>query len=69
MLDNFQLLDLNVTKMFKGNKIQWSLGVKNLFDVQSLNSNSAGGVHSVGSNSVPMSWGRSIFTAIKISFN
>jgi outer membrane receptor for ferrienterochelin and colicins len=69
MLSNFQLLDLNVTKMFKGNKIQWSLGVKNLFDVQSLNSNSAGGVHSAGSNSVPMSWGRSIFTAIKISFN
>ena len=74
-MDGFNTLDANITKIFdskKANKflIEWSVGFKNIFDVKSVNSTgNSGGVHAESSSSLPVSWGRSIFSSLKIKFN
>ena len=74
-MDGFNTLDANITKTFNSESakkylIEWSIGFKNIFDVQSVNSSgSSGGVHAESSSSLPVSWGRSIFSSIKIKFN
>ena len=68
ILESFSMLDANVSKSFSDNSIQWTIGFKNLLDVQSLANAGPSGVHSSASGQVPMSWGRSFFTALKFKF-
>ena len=68
-LDDFNTLDLTVTKGFWKNKLKWTIGGKNLFDVKNIISRGASGVHSTNAGSVSMSWGISVFTSIKIHLN
>ena len=68
ILESFSMLDANVSKSFSDNSIQWTIGFKNLLDVQSLANAGPSGVHSSASGQVPMSWGRSFFTALKLKF-
>jgi len=73
-MGSFNTMDANIAKTFNNiqNKfsIEWIFGLKNLFDVQNVNSSgSSSGVHTQSSNSAPVSWGRSVFSTIKIKFN
>jgi len=68
-LGDFNTLDLTATKGLWNNKIKWTLGGKNLFNVRNIVSRGASGVHSSSTGSVSMSWGISVFTSIKIDLN
>ncbi len=68
-LEDFHYLECSATEKFWKGKIQWTIGGRNLLDVQSLAvSNAGSGVHS-GAGSRPMFRGRSFFTSIKIALN
>ncbi|MEN8927234.1 MAG: TonB-dependent receptor, partial [Flavobacteriales bacterium] len=55
-LQGFNMMDVSVVKYFYNKKLTVTLGAKNLFDVGTLQTNQAigGGVHSAGSNNVPV---------------
>lgn len=63
-MDDFHWLDISATQKFWGDKLSLTIGGRNLFDVQNLNSNGAAGVHGGGGN-VPMAWGSSLFSSLK----
>jgi outer membrane receptor for ferrienterochelin and colicins len=69
IIDDYHHLDFNLTRDFKQEKIFWTIGAKNLFDVQSVNTTSSSGVHSTNVNSKPVNWGRSFFTSLKFKLN
>lgn len=63
----YQMIDLTFNKHLFKRALTWSIGVKNLLDVQNLaSSGSGGGIHNA-QGSVPVSWGRSFFTSIKFN--
>ncbi|MEM0998808.1 MAG: TonB-dependent receptor [Bacteroidota bacterium] len=67
-IDNFSQMDLNVSKDFWERRITWTVGGKNLFDVQNVNAGLApGGVHQTNSSTRAVNWGRSIFTSIRFN--
>jgi outer membrane receptor for ferrienterochelin and colicins len=66
---DYHMLDVTCTKSFWKKRVAWTVGAKNLFDVQQINNSStSGGAHSSGA-SLPVSWGTSLFTSIKFNFN
>lgn len=69
LLGDFHTLDVTISKKFWRNNIKWTIGGKNLFNVTTITSQGATGSHSSNTGIVPMSWGRSIFTALKINVN
>lgn len=70
MFDAYDMLDINISKNFLNNKIEWTVGAKNILNIQDVNAtNTSDGVHSSGSNRVSMNWGRSFFTSIKFRIN
>lgn len=69
LLGDFSTLDLTATKGFWKNKIKWTLGGKNLFNVRNIVSRGESGVHSSSTGSVSMRWGISVFTSLKININ
>ena len=69
LLGDFNTLDLTVTKGFIKNKIKFTLGGKNLFNVRNIVSRGESGIHSENTGSVSMSWGFSVFTSLKINLN
>ncbi len=68
-INSYHLLDASVSKSFFDKQLQVTLGAKNLIDVSNvLNSGaSGGGVHSSGSGSMPVAWGRTVFTSLKFN--
>lgn len=61
----FHMLDFSLSRQFWKDKIQLTLGAKNLMNVQNiLNSGGSGGVHSGAGSAVPVSWGRSVFAKL-----
>ena len=69
IVDDYHNFDFNITKNFNSEKILWTIGAKNIFNVQSITSNVSGGVHSNNSSSIPINWGRSLFTSLKLVIN
>ncbi|WP_206022257.1 TonB-dependent receptor [Pseudoflavitalea sp. G-6-1-2] len=67
---SFHWADATVSKSL-GKFITLSAGVKNIFDVTTLNSTlgDAGSVHNSGGGSVPLSYGRSYFAGIAFQWN
>lgn len=67
--DGFHMADLTFSKNF-GKYINLLAGVKNLFNVTTLNNSSTdtGGAHSTG-GSVPMSYGRSYFLGLNVQWS
>lgn len=66
----YNSLDINVSRWFWKRRINLQVGGKNLFDVTNVNrteSGGGGGIHSGGSGSTPVNWGRTFF--VKIQFN
>lgn len=68
--ESFTTSDFTMNKRFFQQKLVISLGVKNLFDIVNIQSNSAasGGAHSSGSRTFPVSYGRSYFARIQYNF-
>lgn len=67
----YQWLDASVKKSFFNNKIQTTLGARNLFDVTNVNiSNSnSGAVHSSNNNSLLLGYGRSYYLKLLYNLN
>ncbi len=65
IINDYHNFDFNITKNFKNEKILWTIGAKNIFNVQSITSNISAGVHSNSSSSIPINWGRSLFSSLK----
>ena len=61
---SYQLFDLIARKTFLSGKINFSIGIKNIFDVQDITSFSASSVHSSSSNNQSVAYGRSFFTSL-----
>ncbi len=63
----YTLADFTLQKSFLKKKIIVSAGVKNMLNITDLQSNSraGGGVHSAGSGSIPLSYGRSFFARLQ----
>lgn len=69
-IDAYSILDVNLTKDFWQKRIRWTIGAKNLLDVQNINASSgSGGTHSAVSGTQSVSWGRSLFTTLRFNFN
>ncbi|MCU4155531.1 TonB-dependent receptor [Carboxylicivirga sp. A043] len=65
----YQIMNASASKSFFKNKLQTTLGVKNILDVTSVNrTNYVGGAHSGGSGT-PISYGRSFFINLIYKFN
>lgn len=67
-IEDYNMLDINLSKTFCYH-FDVQLGVKNLFDVNNITSstvNSGATGHTVGGNSMPISWGRTFFTKLGI---
>ena len=67
----YQWLDASIKKTFFNNKIQTTLGARNLFDVTNVNiSNSnSGDVHSSNNNSLLLGYGRSYYLKLLYNLN
>ncbi len=66
-LESYHWLDVSFSQKLWKNRIILTAGARNLFDVTQLLGSGSGGVHG-GGGSMPLSWGRSFFTGIKIQW-
>ncbi len=61
--DSYNLLDLALTKYFYNKKFNFTIGLKNIFDVKNIKRNqSSNSVHNAGNNYISVGYGRSVFT-------
>lgn len=69
IIDSYSNLDLTILREFEDLNTTFSVGIINLFDVTTVNSNqiSSGGAHSGNNSSLPVGYGRSFFA--KVEFN
>jgi len=71
-VDDYHNFDLSVVKSFLKDRISFTVGGRNLFDVTNINTTGStgdGGVHSSGGASIPVSWGRTFFVKINYSIS
>lgn len=69
-IQGYQMMDITCSKSFWKKRIMCTIGAKNLLNVQTIYSTGASAsAHSSNSGSLPMSWGRSVFIALKINLN
>ncbi len=67
-VSDYNMMDITLNKSFFNKQFTLSTGVKNLFNVVSVYSEGgSGGVHSGGSDSSSIAWGRSFF--LKLAYN
>jgi outer membrane receptor for ferrienterochelin and colicins len=65
----YNTMDFTVQKSFFKNRLTIGTGVKNIFDNTTIPAVGEGGVHSGGSGSTPIGWGRTIFLQAAVNFN
>ena len=74
-LDSYNTLDINMSRWFWKRMINVQIGAKNLFDVTNITTRAAGGgsgsggVHTGGTGSQPVGWGRTFFIRVQFKFN
>lgn len=69
-IDDYNMLDVNVSKSFWKNHILVAIGAKNLLNVTNVTSQGATvGVHSSGGSSSPIAWGRSMYVRLSMNFD
>lgn len=71
VMEDYHILDITVGRSFLKDRINLSIGAKNLFDVTNIVSTGTlegGNVHNSGetTGSVPVAWGRSLFIRLGI---
>lgn len=65
---DFHMLDFNLSKHLLKDKLQLSLGLKNMLNVINVNASMSGGAHSESSSSTPVSMGRTYFIKLNYAF-
>jgi len=67
----YHSLDFNLSKWFWKRRLNLQLGAKNIFDNTNINlaGEQSGGIHSGGSGSVPVNWGRTYFIRFQFKFS
>jgi outer membrane receptor for ferrienterochelin and colicins len=68
-VEDYHLLDANLSRSFWQDRVRLSLGAKNLMNVRSLAANFSGGAHSGPTSSVPMMTGRTVFARLQLQFD
>lgn len=70
-VDDYHNLDLSIMKSFLKDRLSFTLGGRNLFDVTNITTtgSSGDGVHSSAGSSIPVSWGRTFFLKINYSIS
>ncbi|KFF26277.1 TonB-dependent receptor plug domain-containing protein [Chryseobacterium vrystaatense] len=67
--DGFHMMDFIVSQPFWKDRLELSVGVKNIFDVTSINSSTnAGNAHTAGSDRLNLYYGRSYFARLMYQF-
>jgi len=67
-IESYQLVDATLSKWFWKKQLNASVGCKNIFDVQNVRANLAGGgAHSAGGRSISIGTGRTVF--IRLALN
>jgi len=67
--DGFHMMDFIVSQPFWKNQLELSAGVKNIFDVTTINSTANGGnAHTAGSDRLNLYYGRSYFARLMYQF-
>jgi outer membrane receptor for ferrienterochelin and colicins len=68
-IDAYNTMDFTVQKSFFQKKLTLGTGVKNIFNNTTIPATGVGGVHSGGTNSAPVGWGRTVFLQAAVNFN
>ena len=68
-IESYQMADITIGKKFWKNKIAFSLGSKNVFNVKNVNSVATGGAHSSNSGSSLVATGRTYFAKLSINLS
>ena len=67
MIDAYNLLDASISKSLYKNKLAFTAGAKNIFNVTNLNNAMGSGAVHGGGSMMPVSWGRSYFVQMTIN--
>lgn len=67
-LASYQMADCGVTKKFLKNKVVLTAGIKNIFNVQNIQSQQFGGTHSSNSGASALATGRNAFVRVEANF-
>ena len=65
-ISSFHTADLGFSKKFLNNKVQFSAGIKNIFNVKNIQSQLVNGAHGANGGFSPVGTGRNFFTNIEI---
>lgn len=68
-IQDFHTADASVSKRFIKEKINLSIGAKNLFNVKNITGIANGGVHTAAGSSIPIAMGRTYFLKLDINLN
>jgi len=70
-MNDYSILDISATLNLFQDKFSLQIGAKNLFDVKQIQQSVATvqGAHSTGAVQLPIGWGRTFFTTLKVNFN
>lgn len=68
-INDYNMLDLNVSREFWKKRIALSLGAKNLMNVTAVTSSISTGAHSGGGGASPIGWGRSYYIKLQIKLS
>ncbi len=69
-IDPYHIADVTISKTFLEKKLNFSIGCKNIFDVQNVNriaAGASGGAHSSGGGSIPIGTGRTYFVRLIVN--
>ncbi|MDP1801463.1 MAG: TonB-dependent receptor [Bacteroidota bacterium] len=67
-VQDFHMLDANISKQLFKNRLSLSAGVKNVLNVNNVTASLAGGAHSGNSSSTPIAMGRTYFIKLQYAF-
>ncbi len=69
-LEDYHTLDVSASKKFWKDRLIWTIGGKNLFNVTGVTTSSVNqGAHSGNSSTTLTAWGTSVFTSLKFNLN
>lgn len=67
--ESYNILDVSLNRQFWKKRISLTAGVKNILDVNNVNTTGGGGIHSGSGDYTSIAWGRSFFASLKFTFN
>lgn len=68
-INDYSMLDLNVTRNFFDKLLTVSVGGKNLLNVTQVAAGSGTGVHTGSGTSTPIGWGRTVYVRLQFNFH